>query len=192
VIIRNDDCAADTTLAEIRTFCEICDRYGVTPMHAITPIGTVQNIDCRWDNARIRREAGTALFSENTDVVEYLKGRKADLFAVHGLWHTHRPAVEEIMAADVLITEALTTEDRVYPVTHFVPPFNEWRDRADDIEGGRREFLAVCGSGLPRIEDYLEAGDPQAEIMYTHSWRYEHGPFTWKQFESCLKRLTAQ
>lgn len=188
---RNDDVASDTTLSEIRTFCEICDRYGVTPMHAITPIGKVRSVDCKWDNATIREQTGTALFSENREVVEYLRERRTDLFAVHGLWHTHAPKLREIDAADTLIVQAGLTP------TFFVPPFNEGYDTAVDVAirpgtPGMRRYLHVSGRGVPRLEEYLESGDPQAEIVYLHSHRFEYGPFTWKQLDSCLKRLTAQ
>lgn len=183
-LLRNDDVAADTTLHEIQTFCEICDHYGVTPIHAITPIGRIRSVDCRWSNQEIRERTGTALFSENREVVEYLHGRGSDQFAVHGLWHTHKPSEEDIRCADIILTGL-----RLWPF-YFVPPFNEGEYKADVSGALESTSLAVLGAGLPRIEDYLESGDPQAEMMYTHSWRFEAGMFTWKQFDSCLRRLT--
>lgn len=189
MIIRNDDVAADTTLREIKTFCELCDRYGVTPMHAITPIGRIRSVDCKWTNAEIRERTGTALFSENAAVVEYLKARVNDLFAVHGLWHTHEPSFGELRAAAAIVIEVLGRD----PIYH-VPPFNEgYLDSRDEMVGvNDRCHLEYCGAGVPRLEEFLESGDPAAEIVYLHSWRFEHGPFTWDQLDRCLKRLTAR
>lgn len=187
--IRNDDVAADTTLHEIKTFCEICDRYGATPIHAITPIGRVRPISVTMDNSTIRRVSGTDLFIENREVVEYLKGRTSDKLALHGLWHTHAPTLAEISAAFTLMDD----DRRGFECDYWVPPFNEGDYKKSipvDWEGAIG--IDLLGSGIPRIEDYLESGDPQTDTMYTHSWRYEHGPFTWSQLESCLKRLTRQ
>lgn len=196
MIIRNDDVAADTTLREIRTFCEMCDRYGVTPMHAVTPIGKVRGVNCKWSNAEIRERTGTALFSENREVVEYLKGRKADQFAVHGLWHTHSPTDGELSAAHQLLYESLDSGKSNQWIKYFVPPFNEGEHKkaicvpAYGVYDDSYNELAVCGRDIPRLEELLEEGDPGADIVYLHSWRFEHGPFTWVQLDRCLNRLT--
>lgn len=191
--IRNDDVAADTTLHEIKTFCEICDRYGVTPIHAITPIGRVRPISVTMDNATIRRVSGTDLFIENREVVEYLMDRKLDKFALHGLWHTHEPSFGELRAAAELILDAIGDRSLGW----HVPPFNEGYG---DMQGAllplharfRLELVGSLGAGWPRLEEFLEAGDPKSEIAYLHSHRFEHGPFTWYQLDRCLNRLTRQ
>lgn len=177
MIIRNDDVAADTTLHEIRTFCEICDHYGVTPMHAITPLGRVRGIECSMSNPAIRLTAGADLFAQNVDIFQFLKRRPSDQIAVHGLWHTHQPT-----EAEVTVGRQLLEEWGFAPVA-YVPPFNEC-----DAPGWGG--LPVIGKGVPRLEEFLEGGDPGAEVVYLHSWRFEHGPFTWEQLDRCLKRLT--
>lgn len=178
-LLRNDDCAFDTSLQEIRTFCDLCDRYGFRVLHAITPIGAVRHIDAAWDNDRIRRESGNRLFLDNTPVLEYLQARRdLDLFAVHGLWHTHAVSRYELDAAEVLLDVAGVD------ITWQVPPFNDPASRGS-------EALHWSGPECPRLEAYLErpAALPETDIAYLHSWRFEHGPFAWAQLERCLKAL---
>ena len=67
MVIRNDDVAFDTKLSEIKQFCEICDRYNVKIIHAITPFG-----DClKGGSAKLKNEQIKALsnkkFSENVE-----------------------------------------------------------------------------------------------------------------------------
>jgi hypothetical protein len=191
-IVRNDDVAFDTGLQEIRIFCELCDRYGFTPLHAITPIGAVRNINAAWDNDRIRRESGNRLFLDNAPVVDYLRSRQnRDLFAVHGLWHTHIIRPGEMAAARELIP---------FDCGWFVPPFNEKPSQWFSING--RDVVApyhleltVSGKECPRLEEYLgnPGGLPLGHGMaYLHSWRFEHGPFTWAQLDRCMKTLAGR
>lgn len=183
MIIRNDDVAADTTLREIRTFCEICDRYGVGIIHAVTPLGNVRGVRASMGNATIRRVTGTDRFGEGP-AAEYLRGRW-DEYAVHGLWHTHAPELWEVWVGHTLLRDAGIR------ATWFVPPFNEGSYSASiDCQccGEKLELLQRA----PRLEEFLEAGDPAAEVVYLHSWRFEYGPFRWGQLERCLERLTAR
>ena len=54
-IIRNDDVAFDTTLEEIQTFCQICDKYGFQVLQAIIPIGEAKKItSSRTTNDQIK------------------------------------------------------------------------------------------------------------------------------------------
>lgn len=189
MIVRNDDVAFDTILAEIRTFCELCDRYGFQALHAITPIGAVRHIQAAWDNDRIRRESGNRLFLDNAPVAEYLLARRdRDLFAVHGLWHTHRAYGDELSGAYAILRLA------GFRPTYIVPPFNEgepWDESLSHLLDGIR----FSGKECPRLEEYL--GCPhdlplEHGMAYLHSWRFEHGPFTWAQLEFCMKRLAGR
>ena len=96
-IIRNDDVAFDTTLDEIKRFCEICDKYGFKVIQAIIPIGEARKINSARLNNDQTRALSNRLFSENKAVLDYLKSRQ-DLIGIHGLWHTHKPSIEEIEA----------------------------------------------------------------------------------------------
>jgi hypothetical protein len=176
VLIRNDDVAADTTLHEIQRFCSICDRHGVQIVHAITPRGFVRPIHSSWSNEQIIMRASAAYFSENRQVVEYLRSRK-DGIAVHGLYHTHCPPIEDLVIAKIEIdTIGLDAQ-------YYVPPFNEGPFEMDGFKP-----LGPC----PRLEEFLGFGDPKSDLVYLHSWRFEYGPFTWAELETCLKRLIAQ
>ena len=178
-IIRNDDVAFDTTLEEISKFCQIADKYGYKIIQAIIPIGEAKLIkSSRMNNNQIRATSNR-LFSENKKVVEYLKSRQ-DLIGIHGLWHTHKPNVEEIETAKSIL------QGLGFNPTYFIPPFNEG-DYPKDFAG-----LKVCNLSMrrgERLEDFLDKGTPQAEIMYLHSWRFVHGWYTFDMLEGCLQRL---
>ncbi len=178
MLIRNDDVAADTTLREIQTFCEICDRYGVGIIQCVTPLGAIRPIRPEMSNTEIMLAAGGGTFFHNAPVVQYLRSRN-DAIAVHGLWHTHAPTLIDVAVAEQILA-AFGFEPK-----YFVPPFNEGRYPA--TFGGLKTVQYV-----PRLEEFLDAGDPGAEIVYLHSWRFreECGPFTWQQLDSCLRRLT--
>lgn len=177
-IIRNDDVAYDTTLDEIKTFCEICDEYGFKIIQAITPIGEVQKVRRRMTNEQIRAQS-QKYFHENEEVSIYLRSRDDDI-AVHGLWHTHSPMSKEIRMATIA-----SQYNMLWP-TYFVPPFNEG-DYPDDVCG-----LALCQLSRENgdcLEDFLDSGTPTSPIMYLHSWRFKGKPYTFSQLEACLRRL---
>lgn len=178
-IIRNDDVAYDTSLEEIKRFCEMCDKYGFTIIHAVIPIGEAQKVTSHRMNNKQIREVSTHLFSENKAVVDYLAQRK-DLVAVHGLWHTHIPTEEEILYAK-LILKGLGLSPM-----YFVPPFNEGK-YPEFIQGLKVSQLSRKKN--ERLEDFLESGTPEAEIMYLHSWRFNGGWYSFEKLEECLKRL---
>lgn len=171
--IRNDDVSADTSLEEIKTFCEICDKHDVKIIHCITLRGKCQPIDVKMTNEEILKD--DANFFDNKEVVEYLKTRK-DEIAVHGLWHTHVPTQEDVLEA----TKSLTAND--LSPNWFVPPFNEG------------SYPSVfCGlkvlQFIDRLESFLDEGTPKTEEVYLHSWRFNNSWFTFKQLDDCLIRL---
>lgn len=180
-LIRNDDVAFDTKLEEIKHFCEIADKYGYQILHAIIPIGEARKIkSARMTNDQIRA-ASSRMFGENKEVLEYLRSRK-DLIGVHGLWHTHKPSVEEIEAAKSILIGL-----GVNP-TYFIPPFNEG-DYPKYLVG-----LKTCNLSMKkgeRLEDFLSKGTPEAKIMYLHSWRFNNDWYTFDMLEKCLQRLSS-
>ena len=158
-IIRNDDVAFDTNVKELRKFCLICDKYGYKILHAITPIGEVKKIKSKkLSNAQIKALSSRE-FSENTNVVEYLK-RRNDLLGIHGLWHTHSPSLDEIKTAKKKLEEL-----GLKPI-YFIPPFNEG-DYVEEFAGLKCSILSAEKG--ERLEDYLEGGLPAAPVMYLHS-----------------------
>lgn len=178
-LIRNDDVAFDTGFEEIKRFCEICDKYRYRILHAIIPIGEARKIkSSRMTNDQIR-QASNRLFSENQEVLEYLKAR-SDLIGIHGLWHTHKPSVEEIKTGKIILQEL------GFNPTYFIPPFNEG-DYPAEIVG-----LKACKLSMKkgeRLEDFLKKGAPRAKIMYLHSWRFNNDWYTFDILEKCLQRL---
>lgn len=177
-LIRNDDVSFDTELSEIKRFCEICDRYGYKILHAITPIGEARKItSARMTNEQIRTTS-SKLFAENKHVLNYLKGRH-DFIGIHGLWHTHKPTLEEIENAKFIL------QGLGFNPTYFIPPFNEGKYPTEIAN------LTVCTlSRRERLEEFLEKGTPSSKIMYLHSWRFGKGWYTFDMLENCLKRLT--
>lgn len=178
-IIRNDDVAYDTSIEEIKKFCEICDKYGFPILHAITSKGIVQKIkSARMRNETIR-SLSDAWFTENEEVCDYLRSRN-DLIGVHGLFHTHEPTDLEVEYAKSYLKGA------GFNPTYFIPPFNE----GDYGE----EFCGLTVSKLSadkgeRLEDFIHEGTPTAPIMYLHSWRFDNKWYKFKHLEKCLKRL---
>ena len=178
-LIRNDDVAFDTDINEIKQFCRICDKHGYQILHAVIPIVEAKRVKSkRMTNDQIMA-ASNRLFSENKEVLEYLKGRH-DLIGVHGLWHTHIPTKEEIDAAKAKLQELGLNP------TYFIPPFNEG-DYPEEIAG-----LKTCKLSAKkgeRLEEFLEKGTPVAPIMYLHSWRFNNSWYTFDRLEKCLQRL---
>src|SRR5258706_1517278 len=113
-IIRNDDVAFDTDIDEIKKFCEICDKYGYKIIQAITLVGECRKSRATMNNEEIRL-ISFKRFEENKEVVEFLKSRN-DFIAVHGLWHTHTPTIEEIKKGKELLIGL------GFNPTYFVPP----------------------------------------------------------------------
>ena len=179
-IIRNDDVFYDTDLKNLQTFCEICDRHGFRIMQAITPMGEYQKANRRMQNEEIILLSHKML-ADNQPLVEYLKYRD-DLIAVHGLWHTHEPTVQEISIAKHLLWSW-----GLKP-TFYVPPFNEG-NYPEEVAG-----LKTCQLDLKkgeRLEDFLDKGTPTKDIMYLHSWRFGDW-YTFQQLDDCLGRLCQQ
>lgn len=181
-LIRNDDVAFDTTLDEIKKFCDICDKYGRQIIQCIIPIGEAKKIKSkRLTNDQIRA-LSNKLFSENREVLEYLKQRN-DLIGVHGLWHTHKPSYDEIKAGKSIL------EGLGFKPEYFIPPFNEG-SYPDNFAG-----LKTCSLSMrdnQRLEDFLENGTPNSDVMYLHSWRFDNDWYTFDQLERCLERLSKE
>jgi hypothetical protein len=127
------------------------------------------------------RATSSRMFSENKEVLEYLLGRQ-DLIGVHGLWHTHKPTIEEIKTAKSIL------EGLGFNPTYFIPPFNEG-DYPEEIEGLKTSVLSMKKG--ERLEDFLDKGTPKAgiEIMYLHSWRFNDDWYGFYMLDNCLQRL---
>jgi hypothetical protein len=177
-IIRNDDVAVDTRLSEITRFCEICDKYGIKIIQAITVVGECKKAHTSLSNEEIKAGADTG-FAQNYDVVNFLLQRQ-DFIGVHGLYHTHQPTEKEIKLAK----EAL--ELMGFKPTYFVPPFNQG-DYKDEVCGLKTIKLSMEQG--ERLEDYLMGGAPTAPIVYLHSWRFDDDWYSWEQLDNCLKRI---
>lgn len=177
-LIRNDDVAFDTNPSEIKRFCEIVDKYGYRILQAIIPIGESRKIkSSRMTNDQIRA-VSNRLFSENQEVLGYLRNRQ-DLIGVHGLWHTHKPNIEEIKTAKFIL------QGLGFNPTYFVPPFNEG-DYPGEISGLK---LCKLSEKKERLELYLDKGNPTYPIMYLHSWRFNNHWYTFDMLDRCLQRL---
>lgn len=164
MIVRNDDVAADTNLAHLRAFCELCDTRGVQVVHAITPMGVCIPVDHDMTNAEIvSLQVGRAINSvvQRPDLIQFLR-RRTDLIAVHGLYHTHEPCPHDILtAADILLSVGLSP-------TWFVPPFNEGA-YGQEVCG-----LKVSADDAEQLESCAAVGRrPSQEIGYLHSWRFD-------------------
>lgn len=174
--IRNDDVAYDTNVAELKKFCELCDRYGFKIMHAITPVGICQPIDVKMSNEQIIELGRGQRFSENKPLVDYLLSRN-DIIAVHGYTHTHNVTGSEIGIATAELS------DLGFTPTYFVPPFNEG-DYGDRVCG-----LKVSDGRDDRLESYIGGGEPKTKIAYVHSWRF-HSWWKLDVLEDLLCRIT--
>ncbi len=161
-IVRNDDVAADTSLAHLEKFCAVCDRAGIRIMQAITVAGRCIPVDRDMTNAEILSIVRGVNFSDRADLIAFLRSRN-DLIAVHGLYHTHEPTLPEIkLATNILSGLGL-------PPAYFVPPFNE-----GDYESNCNGLLVSAGEAV-KIESAIARGKPleDAEIGYLHSWRFD-------------------
>lgn len=177
MIIRNDDVSFSTEIGNFKWFCEICDQYGFRILQAITPLGVIRRSMVTMSNAVIQELGQGISLKDNQVVLEYLQAR-TDLIAVHGLWHTHQPTIEEIkQAANMLETWHLRP-------TYFVPPFHEGK-YPNTILG-----LQTVGK-VQRLEDYLESGMPTDKIVYLHSWRFDGSFYSMEALERCLRRISA-
>lgn len=180
-LIRNDDVAFDTELDEIRTFCDICDKHDFKIIQAITVVGPCKTIDVRMDNREIIN-LGKRKFMHNFEVCEYLKGRD-DIIGVHGLWHSHVPDMDEIVAAKWGLVQL------GFNPTYFIPPFNEG-DYPSEVAGMKLSKLSMRNG--ERLEDFLKKGTPTKEIMYLHSWRFDNKFYTFEVLDKCLERLSKE
>lgn len=178
-IIRNDDVSVHTRFSEIVRFCEVCDAHGYKIIQAITPLGAGgKYARAHLTNDQIRLMEFRR-FDENTRVYEYLKSRD-DYIAVHGLWHTHAPTLEEVARAkEYLIGLGFNP-------TYFVPPFNEG-EYPVEVDGLTLSQLSMEAG--ERLEDFLTEGEPNSPIVYLHSWRFAHRNYNFDQLDACLARL---
>lgn len=160
--IRNDDVGYDSSVRELKEFCQICDGFDLEIIQGITLKGNLNMVCSSMNNEQIKRLADSnKWFYENKELLEFLKGRK-DKIAVHGLWHTHCPTSDEIQESiNVLKAVGLNP-------THYVPPFNDGHYNA-----------MVCGLELvqhcPTIEPFISTRtipDESERIVYLHSRRF--------------------
>lgn len=174
-IVRNDDVSADCPLDDLKRFCDICDSRGFKILHGIVLCGETLKIDYRMDNEQIKSLGPNRRIFEHGQLIDFLTSRD-DLIAVHGLWHTHVPTIEEIADAKrMLIGVSLIP-------TYFIPPFNEG-DYGANVCG-----LKVSTADAQNIEHYFQTSDvPTTEIAYTHFWRYSRW-YPWESLENVLDR----
>ena len=175
VLIRNDDVSVDTTLDNIKWFCELCDKFGLEIVHCITPLGETHGIHFQMTDDDIVSIGKKKTIFDNWELITYLKSRK-DEIAVHGLWHSHSPSINDILIAkNILISIGLLP-------TYFVPPFNEGYYLGD-----------ICGLKLlqeiPNVEHFLDSGKPQSDKAYLHSWRFGSW-YPQEKLEKCFARIT--
>lgn len=178
MIIRNDDYPHGTSLDEMKQFCELCDRYDVKLLHAVTIFGECYDIDSSWDNKRIVDYANKKI---EWDKFDYMLTRN-DMYAVHGTFHTHKPTELEMKACKMIL------ESIGLPVTHLIYPFNEKTVEDDTFCG-----LKVIGK-IDRIEDYLpkmpkHGQYPTDEMVYLHSWRFFRGWYKLDDLENLFKEI---
>jgi|WetSurSiteA1Bulk_404760.scaffolds.fasta_scaffold10059_2 hypothetical protein len=176
VLIRNDDISVDTCLDNLVWFCELCDKYELQVVHCITPLGETHGIHYTMTDDEIVAIGKKKTFLDNWDIWNYLKNHRSDLFAVHGLWHSHSPSINDIYMAKTLLTDVGLTPK------YYVPPFNEGVYPPEVCE---LKLLQL----MPNIEHYLDSGKPDSEMFYTHSWRYGMW-YPKEKLEQCLMRIT--
>lgn len=182
--IRNDDVSVDTDVEHIKTFCDICHKYGFDVIHAITPLGITHHIDSSWPDELIVAKSGKHTIADNPKLIEFLQDMqlRGDIMATHGLWHSHKPPLSDWRLSKIILEHfGLKPE-------YAVLPFNEG-DYGEEIEG-----MKVLGRSQ-RLEDYLknmpsDGKIPTEEITYCHEWRF--GPnswYSWENLENTLQRI---
>lgn len=178
MIIRNDDVAYDTFLnGDLRRFCNLCDKYGFRILQGVTPFGGVLQItDPQTPNTIIKSFCAGKTIVDCEPLLDYLRSRN-DLIAVHGLFHTHIPPIEEVEAAkEFIISVGLNP-------TYYIPPFNEG-DYQRTVCG-----LKLSAADAQNVEHFLKSDSvPTTEIAYTHFWRYGKW-YPWEDLDRCLARI---
>lgn len=176
MLIRNDDVAFDTDHDQFLRFCQICDNHHVHLLHAITPLGSIQDIDVKWSNEEIMKRTGRRAFSENGRVRNLLLNR-TDRIAAHGLYHTHSPTLLE------MVTSIQLLEKWGFKVDSVVQPFNEESEYGTSCLG-KTVFMK-----MDRLEDYLPGqplyGHVPSNFCYLHSWRFGK----WYEFDHLIEVL---
>lgn len=177
--IRNDDAPWGQSLDELKSFCELCDKYKVKIIQAIPIFGECYDIDSSWSNERIMEYATHTVPAEKID---YLRSRN-DLISVHGEYHSHYPSKWEIRNAKMIL------ESWGLKPSYYTPPFNEYNG------------VDTCGLTLSvmnlrngeRLEDYLEGmpleGKTPPKFTYLHSWRFFRGVYKLSSLEELLDGL---
>lgn len=177
MIIRNDDVAFDTSVDDLQRFCQLCDKHGLKILQGITFRGGIMPIDYRQSNDIIKTFCRDNVITDNKLLVDYLLSRD-DLIAVHGLWHTHEPTVDEIDIAKGLLLGI------GFNPTYFIPPFNEG-EYGNEVCG-----LKVSNANAQNVEHFLKSDlIPETEIAYTHFWRYGRW-YPWEDLDRCLERIS--
>lgn len=183
MIIRNDDLSFDTNLDDFKIFCDICDKYKVDIIQAVTPIGKTRDIQRVWTDEQIVAYSGNHTIFHNYPLIKYiLSERIFDEIAVHGLWHTHKPSLLDQHISAKLIRSGF---DDNFDVKSVVWPFNEVGEKSsyfDYIEDNDRleDFLP----GMPKEHEV-----PKTETVYLHSWRFDGSFYSFNDLDVCLKRI---
>ena len=180
--IRFDDISFDLDVDLFRSCCELCDKYGYHIIQCITFFGKCIPIDSRMTNDEIVAIGGNNMIIDNVPLCEAIFARnRKDYYAVHGLFHTHEPRIEEIKIATALI-------ERYFDVScdYFCAPFNQYPD-VEHIAG-----LRVLSINCDRLESYHDNGTiPKTEIAYIHPFRYSGSPYILTQLEDFFKYMKA-
>lgn len=178
MLIRNDDVAYDANLDNIKWFCELCDRYGFKIIQAITPMGSVKEINVKMNNDEIKSISGSHAFIDNEKVYDYLTTR-TDIIGLHGLYHTHTPSKEEIIRGKEILSYWSLRPD------YFVLPFNEgiYPETIEELKvSGKTSHLEIIMMGNDTLKD---------EIAYLHSWRFDKW-YNRGDLERCLKEIATK
>lgn len=177
--IRNDDISADTDLDLLSRFCDLCDKFNVPIIHAVTPLGFTHGIERAWSNQQIIEFSGHHTIADRPDLLSFLNQR-CDEIAIHGLWHTHSPS-----RADLSVSYAILVSLIKKDIKTLVWPFNEQGEGL----GNMTELI-----GNDRIEDYLPSMSkwqqiPTTEIVYLHEWRFDGSWYSLQELEQTFQFL---
>ena len=167
-LFRNDDVSSDTDVNELAKFCELFDRRGLQLMHAVTVYGPLIPIHNTWTNDDIYNKCRDSILC-NQPVIDFMKNRKNDMIATHGMWHYHHNEGNQFYLLNESRVVLQSLFDR--PISLFVPPFNEASSsiRSECLDHG----VDVWASEGGHLELELDNISPQHTNRWRcHSWRF--------------------
>lgn len=195
ITIRNDDVAYDTSGNELVKFCTLCDKHGMSIMHAVTPIGDLKVLHAdsahTMDNDQLRMVTGIEAVNENHAVLYHIKHRK-DAVGLHGWQHLHYPKLEwEQMVSSIALGSMFLDWFFNTRIFWFVAPFNEIDDNV--VAAAAKSALGVLAADGPHLEEIILGHEPIPEqpdglIYRCHSWRFGER-FSYNQLDDVLSEL---